>query len=91
MKKIISLVLAAVMMLSALPSAFAAYTDVPEYADYFQSALRLQDLGVISGYEDGTFRPDSSITRAEFTKIVVCMMDKETEARAAMSLSLIHI
>lgn len=87
MKKIISLVLSAVMLAAALPSAFAAYTDAPEYADYYQSALRLQDLGVISGYEDGTFRPDSSITRAEFTKIVVCMMDKETEARAAMSTS----
>lgn len=87
MKKFISLVLGLAMALSLMPSAFAAYTDVADYADYYMPALRLQDLGIISGYSDGSFRPGNTITRAEFTKIVVCMMDKETEARASMSTS----
>lgn len=87
MKKFISLVLGLAMVVSIIPSAYAAYTDVPAYADYYMPALRLQDLGIISGYSDGSFQPDNSITRAEFTKIVVCMMDKETEARASMSTS----
>ncbi|WP_346042407.1 S-layer homology domain-containing protein, partial [Paraclostridium tenue] len=26
--------------------------------------------GYVNGYEDGTFRPDNSITRAEFVKLV---------------------
>lgn len=28
-------------------------------------------LGIISGYPDGTFRPDASVTKAEFCKILV--------------------
>jgi hypothetical protein len=31
----------------------------------------LVDLGAISGYPDGTFRPDNNITRAEFATILV--------------------
>jgi hypothetical protein len=29
------------------------------------------ELGFISGYEDGQFRPDNPVTRAEYTKIVL--------------------
>ncbi|MCR4718942.1 MAG: S-layer homology domain-containing protein [Firmicutes bacterium] len=32
---------------------------------------KLVKSGGISGYEDGTFKPDNTITRAEFTKIIV--------------------
>src|SRR5690606_8635404 len=32
--------------------------------------LRLVSLGAIEGYPDGTFRPEQSITRAEFVKLV---------------------
>lgn len=32
---------------------------------------KLNKLGYIGGYEDGTFRPDNNITRAEFTVLVV--------------------
>lgn len=33
--------------------------------------LELVKLGAISGYEDGTFRPNRNITRAEFTSVLV--------------------
>lgn len=29
------------------------------------------DLGVVSGYEDGSFRPDAKVTRAEFAKMAL--------------------
>lgn len=35
-----------------------------------EAILALVDEGVISGYEDHTFRPDRPVTRAEFAKIV---------------------
>ena len=36
-----------------------------DYIDY------LVGIGAISGYPDGTFRPDAPITRAEFAKVIV--------------------
>lgn len=38
-----------------------------------------KDKNIINGYEDGTFRPDSSITRAEFTKIAVGFFKETAE------------
>jgi len=32
---------------------------------------KLQDLGIIEGYTDGSFHPDKPITRAEWTKMIV--------------------
>lgn len=43
-------------------------------ADYIYSAY---EAGYIDGYEDGTFRPDSFITRAEAVKIINSMLDRE--------------
>lgn len=31
----------------------------------------LSNLNIVSGYPDGTFKPDKSVTRAEFTKLIV--------------------
>ncbi|TLS52073.1 hypothetical protein FE782_11970 [Paenibacillus antri] len=47
--------------------------------------LRLFDEGILSGYEDGTFRPTRSITRAELSKMLSLGMalpeDREASAR----------
>lgn len=40
------------------------YTDVPEnawFTEYVEAASR---VGLIQGFEDGTYRPDTNITRA---------------------------
>lgn len=63
-------------------SSASAYTDVYEYDSYYTSVNRLSDLGIVSGYEDGTFRASNQITRAEFAKLIVCAMDAEKAARA---------
>ena len=34
------------------------------------AALTLSHLGLMNGYADGTFRPDNTITRAEFAAVV---------------------
>ena len=46
------------------------FTDVCP-ADWFYSyVVQLADLGAISGYSDGTFRPGSTITRGQMVKVV---------------------
>ncbi|MBQ7986707.1 MAG: S-layer homology domain-containing protein, partial [Clostridia bacterium] len=86
MKRLLCFILATVMVVGIVPAVSAAYIDVNASDSYYNSALRLQDLGIISGYSDGTFGATNNISRAEFTKVVVCMMDKEREAKSLSSL-----
>ncbi len=51
----------------------AAFTDI-DNSKYRDSIITLSKLNVIDGYEDGTFKPEGTITRAEFTKMLVCVM-----------------
>ena len=51
------------------------YTDVARDAWYNNAISTLSNLGIIDGYEDGSFRPNSPITRAEFTKIAVSFFE----------------
>lgn len=52
------------------PDAAASFSDVP--SDHWAAAQigKATALGWLSGYPDGTFRPDSSLTRAEACAII---------------------
>jgi hypothetical protein len=63
------------------------FPDVPPSHPSYEAILYLQANGVVQGNPDGSFRPDITINRAEFTKILVesiadqevietCMQDK---------------
>lgn len=70
MNKIISFILVLTLILGCGSFAFAA--PAPAYSDDDSEAVRLlSELGVISGYADGTFKPDNNITRAEFAAMVI--------------------
>ena len=47
------------------------FTDVAADAWYNNAISTLAKAGALSGYEDGTFRPDQPITRAELVKIAM--------------------
>ncbi|NMA07706.1 MAG: S-layer homology domain-containing protein, partial [Clostridiales bacterium] len=70
MKKLIS-VLLVLMLLGSLCGMSAAY--FPDTVTHWARTeiLAMADAGVIRGYTDGTFRPDNSITRAEFVTLIV--------------------
>lgn len=68
-KKILSLVVSLAMVLGSLSMAFALPTDVVG-TDVEQAVERLVGLGVLTGYPDGTFKPNNNITRAEFAAAV---------------------
>ena len=47
-----------------------AYSDVSDTAWYAAAVSTLSKMGIISGYPDGTFRPNAPITRAEFAAMI---------------------
>lgn len=48
-----------------------AFTDLSNSHKYFDAINFIETEGIISGYPDGTYRPDNPIKRGEFMKIVV--------------------
>ena len=67
MKKVLSLLLVVSMLLSVVTVASAAkFSDVDSNYSWAQDAIdTLSEQKVITGYEDGTFKPAKSITRQE--------------------------
>ena len=47
----------------------APYSDVDSSAWYSGAVNRMNALGFLTGYPDGTFKPQGEITRAEFTSL----------------------
>ena len=47
-----------------------AFTDVPDGAWYTGAVDEMTGFALVNGYEDGTFRPQQTITRAEFVTIL---------------------
>ena len=66
--KLLSVVLAIALCLSSV--SFAAFTDEAEIGSYSEATTILNALGIITGYEDGSFGPNKTITRAEFAAVV---------------------
>ena len=48
----------------------ATFTDVPEDHFYYDSIKAAATAGLVNGYEDNTFRPDKTITRAEVVTVI---------------------
>lgn len=85
MKKILSLVLAIMMVLSMASTAFAGtFEDVTDAATA-KAVDALSSLGISNGYPDGTFKPEGSITRAEMVKLLVVALGHEDLASGAKS------
>lgn len=52
------------------------FTDKSSIADYAAESIRmLYGEGVIGGYDDGTFKPEKTISRAECAKIIKVLLD----------------
>lgn len=66
MKKLISLFLVVIMIMSMSTVTFAAnFEDVADTHSNYEAVETLETLGIIQGYEDGTYGPDKTLTRAE--------------------------
>ena len=84
MKKIISAIVSCVLVMTmgAAASFAAEKQDGPaaaQFSDvagtpYEKAVVYLTEKGVIDGFEDGTFRPQGIVTRAQACKMIVQML-----------------
>ncbi|SET91277.1 carbohydrate binding domain-containing protein [Paenibacillus sp. NFR01] len=61
-------------------SKLKAFTDLKTDHWASQSVQRWSDLGIISGYGDGTFRPNNPVTKAEFAVIMNRIFNYKAES-----------
>lgn len=60
-----------------------SFRDVTSAHWAFASVERAAELGLVTGYSDGTFRPDTPVTRAQFVLMLWRMCGKPAAAKAA--------
>lgn len=48
-----------------------AFSDLPTSHWAYDNIMEMAKLGILDGYSDGTFKPNKTISRAEFSKILV--------------------
>lgn len=83
LKKITLLFTTLVFTFSMSFSALAqSFPDVEQGTEYYGAVEYLRSKGVISGYPDGTFKPDQPINRAEALKIAMTASEAQTEVLA---------
>ena len=83
MKKLLSLVLVLSLVLGSFGMAFAAPADVAG-TDFEDAVERLGALGILTGFPDGTFKPNDTITRAQFAAVVVRALGYDSAAKASL-------
>ena len=86
MKKFLSMVLALVMAMSLVTVSAGAkdFTDSEKLSgEQFEEAVNvMSEMGIIDGYNDGSFQPQGTLTRGAAAKIIACMMLGKTTAES---------
>lgn len=77
-KKIVAVVLCLIMAVSSFSLAFG---EAKDYEGHWaqETIQKWIDEGKISGYPDGSFKPDANVTRAEFVKMVNGIIDYDVK------------
>ena len=75
MKRIFAFLLTLALLLTAMPVAFAEFTDGSAIqADYREAVQAMSDKKIIAGFEDGSFKPADTLTRAQAAKIICSIL-----------------
>ena len=83
MKKLLCAFLASILIVSTF-TVYAGkekiYSDV-KGGEYYAAAVEvLSELDILNGYEDGSFKAERSVTRAEMAAVIVRMLGMDEEA-----------
>lgn len=75
LKKVLAVILVLLLLIGfgawGRVFAQAKFPDVPTSYWAYKEIGKLVELGIVKGYPDGTFKPENSVTRAEFATMVV--------------------
>lgn len=73
MKKILSLIFAAMFLFvfSAKPIFALTFSDLNASHWAYEQIMMLAEEDIINGYENGTYKPEKSVTRGEFLKLIM--------------------
>jgi len=87
-KRVISAVIALALSASSLVAVSAGkFSDVADTASCAEAVDVLTALNIVNGYEDGTFKPEGEITRAEAATMIVGALNMVNEAKSAAGTS----
>ena len=77
MRKFLTLLLAVMMMASFVPATATAATFKDTSDEVIET---ISALGLMNGYDDGTFLPDNTLTRGEFAQIIANIYNSGDES-----------
>ena len=80
LKKVLALVLAFACAFTMFAS--AAFTDSADIKVDTEVVDTLVSLGVVNGYDDGSFKPNGTVTRAEIAKLIYVLRTGNSDASA---------
>lgn len=69
MKRIFASLILSTFLFAQL--ALADFADLPDSNPHYAAVSALVSQGILKGYDDGTFKPDQNVTRAEAIKIIL--------------------
>ena len=77
-KRILSIVICLVMlvqMVQVVNAGNQSFTDLPSSHWAYSAVQDMVSKGVLTGFEDGTFRPNDAVTREQFAKVMVLALN----------------
>ena len=80
MKKLLSCLLIVLVITLMFSFAFAKTLKDVEGTKYEASVNLLQELGIVDGYQDGTYKPNNTVSRAELAKLIIVSLGRESAA-----------
>ncbi len=83
LKKTLAVVLAFVMVLGMGAISTFAYSDVTPGTITDEAVSILSNLNILTGFEDGTFRPEETVTRAQMAAIICRTLGYESQAESS--------
>ncbi|WP_281487030.1 S-layer homology domain-containing protein [Lysinibacillus sphaericus] len=69
----------------AAPVTKTTFKDVPKSHWAYESIKQVAEKGLVTGYEDGTYKPSAQVTRAEFATFLARVFDSNERATVSFN------